>query len=119
MLCVCSIAFLVAIALVAVHRVLVPVRIVIGSTAIRIPKSRWSSKEKEIDYQDVATLSLTETSGYQFLHITHSGGKDTILAALLPSKAAFLRYMSKWMQKMRAVRKRKKTTLDFRLVPFA
>jgi hypothetical protein len=88
-LCVCSIGFLVAIALLAVHRVLVPQRIVIGSTAIRVPKSRWSSKEKEIAYQDIATLSLTETSGYQFLHITHSGGKVTIMAALLPSKSAF------------------------------
>ena len=107
-LCVCSIGFVAAIALLAVHRALVHQRIVIGSTAIRLPKSRWSSKEKEIAYQDIETLSLTSTSGYQFLHITHAGGKETINSALLPSKAAFFEVYELLDGKMPGIKKGKK-----------
>jgi hypothetical protein len=54
-----------------------------------VPASRWSRGEKTIAYRDIEALSQTAVNGQKFLYLKHPGGKYTITASLLPSKAAF------------------------------
>ena len=85
----CSFAF-VAIALFsAVLSLVVHQRVVLGTNTIRVPASRWSSREMEIAYDDIQSLSKEEISGQAFFHVIHGAGKFTIMAGMLPSKPVF------------------------------
>jgi hypothetical protein len=85
----CSIGFVGMAAFPAYHRVTFRQRLALGPTALIVPASRWSREEKEIAYWDIEGLSTTAVGGQRFLNIQHAGGKHTITASLLPSKAAF------------------------------
>jgi hypothetical protein len=85
----CSLGFVVMAAFLVYHRVTFQQRLVFGPAALTVPASRWSREEKEIAYRDIQALSSATISGQRFLYITHSGGKHTITASMLPSKAAF------------------------------
>jgi hypothetical protein len=71
------------------HRVTFRQRLVFGPSALIGPASRWSRQQTEIAYRDIPGLSETAVSGQQFVHVRHAGGKDTITASMLPSKAAY------------------------------
>jgi len=84
-----SAGFVVLATFLAYHRVTCHQRLVFGRAAMTVPASRWSREKKEIAYSDIVALSETTISGQRFLYVTHSGGKHTITASMLPSKAAF------------------------------
>jgi hypothetical protein len=84
-----SMGFVAAAVLIAYHRLTYRQRLAFGRSALIVPAWRWSRQEKEIAYQDIRELSTATISGQRFLNITHRGGKFTITASLLPSKAAF------------------------------
>lgn len=77
-------------AFLAYHRLTSRQRIAFGPTALTVPASRWSRAEKEIAYCDIQGLSEGTVNGYWYLYVTHSGGKHTIAAAMLPSKEVFV-----------------------------
>jgi hypothetical protein len=85
----CSVGFVVVSACLAYHRLNFRQRLAFGPSALVVPVSRWSREEKEIAYQDILGLSEATISGQRFLYVTHPGGKYTITASMLPSKAAF------------------------------
>jgi hypothetical protein len=85
----CSLGFVGLAAFLAYHRVAYRQRLAFGTAALIVPASRWSGEEKEIAYRDIEGLSTTVVSGQRFLNIHHSGGKHTITASMMPSKAAF------------------------------
>lgn len=84
-----SAGFVTIAAFLAYHRVTFHQRLAFGPAAMTVPASRWSREEKEIAYRDIASLSEATISGQRFLYVTHTGGKYTITASMLPSKAAF------------------------------
>ena len=84
-----SFGFVAIAGLLAFHRLTFRQRLAFGPTTLTVPAARWSRAEKEIAYRDVLGLSETAISGQRFLHVTHTGGKYTINAGMLPSKVAF------------------------------
>lgn len=64
-------------------------RIALSSTALIVPKSRLSSAEKFIEYKDIRSLSVATIQSQTLLYIIHSGGKSTIAASMMPSRATF------------------------------
>lgn len=88
-LCVCGVGFVAISAFLAYHRVTFHQRLAFGSTAVILPRSRWSPEEKVIVYRDISALSTARIHGARFLYVTHPGGTSTIMASMLPSKAAF------------------------------
>jgi hypothetical protein len=84
-----SVGFVAAAVLIAYHRLMYRQRLAFSQSALIGPASRWSQQEREIAYRDICELSTVTVSGQRFLYITHLGGKYTISASLLPSKAAF------------------------------
>ena len=85
----CSVGFVAIAAFLAYHRLTFRQRLAFGPTAVIVPVSRWSREEKEIAYRDILGLSEATISGQRFLYVTHPGGKYTITASMLPSRAAF------------------------------
>jgi hypothetical protein len=75
--------------LLIVQRLTVEQWLVLGPDSLLVPASRWSSKVKEILYQDIRDLSHTSANSQQFLYVLHPHGKYTITASMLPSKEAF------------------------------
>ena len=71
------------------HRFTYNQRLTLGATALRVPKSRFSHEVAAIAYRDIRDLSEARVNGQRFLYVVHPGGKYTIVAAMLPSKAAF------------------------------
>jgi hypothetical protein len=71
------------------HRFTYTQRLTLGATSLRVPVSRFSHDSKEIAYRDISDLSEARVSGQRFLYVVHPGGKYTIVASMLPSKAAF------------------------------
>jgi len=65
-------------------------RLVFGPTSMTVPASYWSRNEKEIAYRDIQDISERMYKGFRTLYITHSGGKETIAEATLPSGAAYM-----------------------------
>jgi hypothetical protein len=98
----CSIAFVGIAALLVYHRVNFQQRLVFGPVAMTVPESRWSREEQEIAYRDIDSLSTVTVSGQRFLNVMHSGGKFTITASMLPSKAAFDEVCELLAEKVRA-----------------
>jgi hypothetical protein len=88
----CSAGFVVIAAFLARHRFVFRQRLAFGSTGLIVPASRWSQEEKEIAYRDISALSEAKISGQRFLYITHSEGKYTINASMLPSKDAYAEF---------------------------
>lgn len=85
----CSIGFVAAAVIMVYHRLTYRQRLAFGRSALIGPTSRWSREEMEIAYRDIHELSTVTIGGQRFLYITHQGGKYTVTASLLPSKAAF------------------------------
>ncbi|MDR1849753.1 MAG: hypothetical protein LBQ75_06920, partial [Zoogloeaceae bacterium] len=83
------VGFVVLAAFLTYHRLTFRQRLVFGAMAMTVPASRWSRVEKEIAYRDIQALFEETINGQKFLHLMHSGGKYTIPASMLPSKAAF------------------------------
>ncbi len=83
------VGFVVIAALLAYLRLTVRMRLAFGVTGMTVPSSHWTSEEKEIAYRDIVAVTEATVSGQRFLYVTHPGGKYTILASMLPSKAAF------------------------------
>jgi hypothetical protein len=71
------------------HRLRYRQRLVLGPSTITVPASRWSRRTEEIAYADIRDLVTTEVSGQRFLQVVHPGGKYTIVASMLPSRAVF------------------------------
>ena len=89
-LCSLSIGFVAICALLAFHRLMHPQRIAFTSEAIILPKSRWSSTETAINYNDIASLSGTKVSGQRFLLVFRADGRRfTIAASHLPTRDSF------------------------------
>jgi hypothetical protein len=88
-LCMCGVGFVAISAFLAYHRLTLHQRLTLGPAAVIFPESRWSADEKVIAYRDISALSTDRIHGQQFLYITHLRGTYTIMASMLPSKAAF------------------------------
>lgn len=88
-LTVLSAGFVVLAVFLAYHRLTFQQRLVFGHEKMTVPASRWSRQQKTITYKYITALSQAAVSGQKFLYIIHPGGKYTIAAAMLPSKAIF------------------------------
>ena len=84
-----SFGFVVIAGFLAVVRLTLHQRIVVGENCIAFPRSRWSSEEVTVPYNEIADVSASEVSGQRFLKIVYSGGKFTITASMLPRKEDF------------------------------
>ncbi|MBC7796864.1 MAG: hypothetical protein H7Z37_08330 [Pyrinomonadaceae bacterium] len=84
----CAVFVLLAVLTVAT-RFVFKQRIALSSTALIMPKSRFSGVEKLIEYKDINSLSVSTIQGQTFLYVLHSSGKDTIAASMMPSRATF------------------------------
>lgn len=89
MLTVFSVAFVIMFVFLVYHRLTFRQRLAFGATAIIVPASRWSRREKEIAYRDIQALSEDTIQGRRYLNVMHTGGKDIIAAAMLPSASAY------------------------------
>ena len=85
----CSCGFVAIAVHLAYHRIAFRQRLAFGPASLTVPVSRWSHVEKEIAYSDIKELTERTISGQRFLYVTHPGGKYTITAAMLPSRAVF------------------------------
>ncbi len=84
-----SIGFVVVAGFLAFIRLTVHQRITLGETSITIPRSRWSSEETVVSFNDILDLSTSEVSGQRFLTIVYRGGKFALTASMLPRKADY------------------------------
>ena len=78
-------------AVAAVERLFFRRRIAFTSTSLLLPKP-WSFwQEEAIDYQAITGLDVSKVAehGPRCLYLTHEGGRQEILEAMLPSRAAF------------------------------
>jgi hypothetical protein len=75
----------------AVDRLFLRRRIAFTSTSILLPKPWSFSEEEAIDYQAIIGLDVSKVAehGPRCLSVTHEGGRQEILEAMLPSSAAF------------------------------
>jgi hypothetical protein len=81
--------FVVAAGFMAVHRLTVTQRLVLGADAMTVPASRWSSETRSIAYRDIRQMTLERMSGQTYMTIRHTGGKFVLVASMLPSNEAF------------------------------
>jgi hypothetical protein len=88
-LCALSVGFVIVSCFLVYHRLAFQQRLVFDATRVTVPVSRWSRATKQIAYRDIQRLSMAEISGQTFLYVHHLGGKFTIVASMLPSRAAF------------------------------
>lgn len=103
-LCVCGVGFVAISAFLAYHRLTFHQRLAFGPAAVILPRSRWSAEDKVIAYRDISALSTARIYGQRFLYVTHAGGPSTIMASMLPSKAAFDEVCELLEDKVRAAR---------------
>ncbi|MDR0780348.1 MAG: hypothetical protein LBF16_06595 [Pseudomonadales bacterium] len=99
-----SAGFVILSAFLAYHRLTFQQRLVFSATALSAPASRWSRKKQTIAYRDITALSQAKVSGQTFLYLTHTGGKYTLAAAMLPSKTAFTEVCELLTTRIAAVR---------------
>lgn len=71
------------------HRFTFKQRLALTASGILVPNGRWSREERFIAFRDMLELESLSVNGQHFLHIHHAGGKHTLTASMLPSKAAF------------------------------
>ena len=64
-------------------------RLVLGETSLRLPKSGFSDVLVTVAYARVKDLVRQQVKSQHFLVIHHSGGKVSISASMLPSRAVF------------------------------
>lgn len=88
-LCGFSVAFVIMAVFLALHRAVLRQRLAFAQTALLVPRSRWSNQERHIEYDDIQAVTTGEISGQHVLYVHHTGGKYTIVASMLPSRAAF------------------------------
>jgi hypothetical protein len=88
-MCVASAAFVFAANFLVLHRLAFSQRITFTSETIVVPRSRWSSEEIAVEYGAITGIEATEVSGEKFLRVTHSEGKFTIVASMLPTRQAY------------------------------
>ena len=84
-----GIAFVFAAALLAVTRLTLQQRIVLGESGLIIPRFRWSREEVSVPFTNVLDFTITEVSGHRFAKIVYEGGKFTVTKSMLPEKEAF------------------------------
>lgn len=89
LLAACSAGFVLICLALIWHRLFFRQRLALTATGITLPAGRWSRKQQTIAYTDIYSLEALQVQGQRFLHIHHTGGKHTLTAAMLPSKAAF------------------------------
>ncbi len=75
--------------LLAVFRLVRSQRILFTSTAIIVPRSRWSSAEIAIPYLAITDLSSSQANGQRLLRITYEGRKVSITSWFLPTNGHF------------------------------
>ena len=63
--------------------------LIIGATAIQVPKSPMGNNRVSVAYADIRDMVRTQVRNQVFLVIHHSRGKLTIMASMLPSRAKF------------------------------
>lgn len=85
----CGAGFVVLAAVLAYHRLAYRQRVALGPDGLIVPASRWSGGETEIAYRDIRGLSTARVAGQRFLYVDHPGGRYTMTASLLPSRAVF------------------------------
>jgi hypothetical protein len=67
------------------HRLTARQRIIFASESLILPISRWSSQEREIPYQHIKGMSVTEENRKRAIQIRHQGGIDMIHGSMLPT----------------------------------
>jgi hypothetical protein len=84
-----SAAFVLLSLLLVYHRIALRQRLVLGEFALLVPRTRFSRDPVEIAYRDIKGMARMSMNGQQFLYVTHSGGRYTINATMLPSRVVF------------------------------
>ena len=79
----CALFFLLSL-VIAVKRVVLRQRLVLGATGLTVPASAWSHAEKTIAYGDIRWLGESKMYGQRMVTIDHPGGSLTIAASMLP-----------------------------------
>jgi hypothetical protein len=74
---------------VAVKRVRLRQRLVLGESGMIVPASPWSREERTIAYGEIRWLGEHEIYRQRMLTVDHAGGSLTIAASMLPSREAF------------------------------
>lgn len=85
----CSAGFVLLCLALVWHRLTFHQRLAFTTHGLLLPAGRWSRTEQSITYTDIHRLEVQQVQQQRFLHIHHTGGKLTLTAAMLPSKAAF------------------------------
>lgn len=66
-----------------------PRQVMLSPTALLAPQGAVSARYIEIPYSLIETLRVQEIHGQRFLHISHAGGKLSLVQSLLPSRQVF------------------------------
>lgn len=66
-----------------------PQRIALTPTSLILPRSRWSTHEREVPLTDILHTSLLQVAGQRFLRLHLPDEELTLNAAMLPDAAAF------------------------------
>jgi len=74
-LCVIGVAGVAMLAFVAIHRLKCPQRIALMRQSVWLPRSRWSSRETMINYDDINTLSIHNTIIHRWMCMVCRDGK--------------------------------------------
>jgi hypothetical protein len=64
-------------------------RIAFTATEVIVPRAFWSSREKQIAYNDIQDISIRNEQHQRWLVIKHSGGKSNISGAMLENSEVF------------------------------
>jgi hypothetical protein len=97
-----AITLLCASLLVASYRV--QQRIAFTDTEVIMPRSFWSSREKQIAYDDIQDISIRNEQHQRWLVIKHSGGKSNISGAMLANGEVFDEVVNLLAHKVRNAR---------------
>ncbi len=84
-----SLVFFGATVFIAIRCAFLHQRIIVSDKGIVVPRTRWSSEETAITYNDILDVNTSEVSGQRFLTIIHGNGKFELASTMLPSEADF------------------------------
>jgi hypothetical protein len=79
-------------------------RIAFTATEVIVPRAFWSSREKQIAYDDIQDISIRNEQHQRWLVIKHSGDKSNISGAMLENGEVFDEVVNLLAHKVRNAR---------------
>ena len=88
-LCALSVGFVAAGLFGVVTSLREPREVMVDSTGVTLPASRWSSDTVTIPFASITDLRIQQVQSQKFLIIRHSAGKQSVMRSMMPSRADF------------------------------